>query len=58
MARAEIDINQVCRESLSMQVMVKGCKRFKIRMFFVMQLLRIAAWIAPFGMEVQQGQGE
>jgi hypothetical protein len=54
MARAKININQACRGSLTMQVTVRGLKRFKIRMFFVMQLLKAAAWIAPFGVEVNQ----
>jgi len=51
--KAEIDINDCCKE-MTMQVGVRGLRSFRFRMFIVMALLRVVAWVAPFGVEVSE----
>jgi hypothetical protein len=51
--KAEIDIND-CRKQLTCEINVRGLRSFRVRMFIVMGLLRIAAWVCPFGMEINE----
>ncbi len=49
--KAEIDASDLCKE-ITMQVNVRGLRRFRFRMFIVVALLRVVAWVAPFGVEI------
>jgi predicted nucleic acid-binding Zn ribbon protein len=51
--KAEINASNLCKE-ITMQVSVRGLRRFRIRMTIVMVLLRVIAWIAPFGVEINE----
>jgi predicted nucleic acid-binding Zn ribbon protein len=51
--KAEIDIKDCCKE-ITMQVSVRGLRAFRVRMFIVMALLRVVAWVSPFGLEVSE----
>jgi hypothetical protein len=49
--KAEIDINDCCKQ-MTMHVNVRGLRSFRFRMFIVMSLLRVVAWVSPFPVEV------
>jgi hypothetical protein len=51
--KANININDCCK-SIAMQVNVRGMRVFRFRMLIVMALLRVIAWVAPFGVEINE----
>jgi hypothetical protein len=51
--KADININDACKDA-TMQVTLHGLRSFRCRLFIVMALLRLVAWIAPFNVEVNE----
>jgi predicted nucleic acid-binding Zn ribbon protein len=51
--KADVDVIDCCKE-ITMQVSVRGLRRFRFRMFVVVALLRVVAWVAPFGVEISE----
>ena len=51
--KAEIDINDSCKH-VTCKVEVRGLGSFRVRMFIVMALLRIVAWVCPFRVEINE----
>lgn len=49
----EVDIGKIAEGTLTMTVKIVGARRFRIRLFVALQLLRLVAWIAPFKVEAE-----
>jgi hypothetical protein len=49
--KADVNIND-CARRATMEITVSGLRSFRFRMFVVMSLLRLVAWIAPFDVEI------
>jgi hypothetical protein len=47
----EIDASEVGKK-MTLNVHIRGMRRFKVRTFIAFALLRIVIWVAPFNVEV------
>ena len=49
----EVDINETCRGVVIGTVRLTGVRRFNLRISLCMMLFRLAAWVAPVGIDVE-----
>jgi hypothetical protein len=49
----EIDMGELVEGTLTMTVNIVGTRRFRVRLFIALQLMRIVSWIAPFKVEME-----
>lgn len=50
--KADFNINHLTQDQVTIQVKLRGVASFRVRMFVVAQLIRLALWLAPFRVEV------
>ena len=51
----EIDAVTITQEHVQVSVKIRRLRQFRFRSWLTMELLALAAWIAPFGFSVEQG---
>ena len=48
-----VNVNDVARKNLTLTIRLYGLREFKVRTWLAVQFIKLAALVAPFGVEVE-----